>query len=53
METILFVIGGLVTLGGLAGFFISIWRPAPKADGSSDALTGTGSYTDHGQGDGH
>jgi hypothetical protein len=48
MQTALFVIGGLVVAGGLAGFFISFWRPAPKSGDFSES-----SYTDHGSGDGH
>ena len=54
MQTILFVIGGLVSVGALAGFFISFWRSAPRVDESarSESLAGSGSYTEQGQGDG-
>jgi len=32
IQWVIFIIGGVVVLIVLAGFFVSFWRPAPKAD---------------------
>jgi hypothetical protein len=32
IQWVIFIIGALVVVIVLAGFFVSFWRPAPKAD---------------------
>lgn len=58
MHTAVIMIGGLVVLGSLVGFFASFWRrERPKADNSSRAdwgtLTGGGFQSNHRSGSDH